>query len=152
MDSRVETIKLVFGSMTSFFIAVFGSNYKLIVLLLIAMAFDTLTGHLRAIHEREWTSYSARWGLVGKLIELVLIMLMYICEWTFEITWLVNIVVTYFVICEVASIIENIVNGNLNENVPKEIVEILSKVKNNFVSVLIKKIKDFFGGGDDASK
>lgn len=148
----METMKVTFGGITTAVMAILGNNYKLITLLLVMIIFDTITGHLKAIHNHEWTSHNARWGLVGKLIELILVMLMYVCEWTFGVTWLVNFVVTYFVICEGASIIENIVNGDLNENVPKELVEILSKAKNNFLSVLIKKIKEFFGGGDDADK
>lgn len=147
MSVKIETFKVIAGSVISGIIALLGSNYKLVILLLAIMGIDTILGHLRAIHNREWTSYNARWGFVGKLVEITLVMLMYICEWCFGINWLVNLVVVYFLICEGASIIENIVQGHLNENVPDTLLEILENAKTNGITAIVKKIQDIFGGG-----
>ena len=145
-EVRRECVKLTFGALSSAVIALFGSNYKLVILLLCLMAIDTLFGHLRAVKDKKWKSYNARWGLIGKLVELVLISLMYMCEWTFGINWLVNVVVVYFAICEGASIAENIVKGQLNSNVPTETLDFLERMKLNFLTKFKEWIRDFFGG------
>lgn len=147
MNLKYETAKITFSALSTAVLALLGSNYKLVVLLLVTMAIDTLFGHLRAIKDREWKSYNARWGLVGKLVELVLIALMYLCEWTFGIDWLVNVVVIYFIICEMASIAENVIEGRLNKNIPTEALEFLNKMKQNFLTKFKEWIREFFGGG-----
>lgn len=147
MTLKTETLKLALSGVPAMLLSVLGSNYKLVILLIVTMTIDTLFGHLRAIKDKEWKSYDARWGLVGKLVELVLIALMYMCEWTFGIDWLVNVCVIYFIICEMASIAENIVKGHLNDNVPAEAVEGLEKLKSNFLTKFREWLKNFFGGG-----
>ena len=148
MHLKTETIKITLGSVTSGVMGLLGSNYKLVVLLIAVMAVDTLFGHLRAVKGKEWTSNEARWGLIGKLVELVLIALMYLCEWTFDIGWLVNAVVTYFIICEGASIAENIVKGHLNDSIPSEIVEYLETLKSNAASSFKEWLKKIVGGDE----
>lgn len=147
MTLKTECLKVTFGGLSAAVIALFGENYKLVILLLCLMAIDTLFGHLRAIKDKNWTSYNARWGFVGKLVEIVLIALMYLCEWVFAINWLVNVVCVYFAICEAASIVENVVKGHLNDNVPEDTIEFLTRLKSNFLTKFKEWIRDFFGGG-----
>jgi toxin secretion/phage lysis holin len=147
MNIRYEIGKITFSSISTFVLALLGENYKLIFLLLCLMLVDTILGHLRAVKINNWKSYNARWGIIGKLIELVLVALMYLCEWTFNIDWLVNVVVIYFSVCEGASIIENIVKGKLNENVPRETLNFLLKLKANIVTIIKKMLNDYFGDG-----
>ena len=149
MDKNTEMLKVTISGIITAIISILGSNYKLVILLLVFMAADTLFGHLRAIKDSKWTSNNARWGMIGKLVELILIALMYVCEWTFGIDWLVNIIVLYFILCEGASIIENVIRGNLNQNVPKELLDILLKAKQNAVTTITKEIKHIFGGDDN---
>lgn len=149
MTLRCEVAKVFISWISAFVIALLGENYRLIFLLLCLMLADTLLGHLRAIKIKTWKSYNARWGIIGKLIELVLIALMYLCEWTFNIDWLVNTVVIYFCICEGASIVENIVKGKLNDNVPKGTLDFLLKLKSNAIASIKKLLNDYFGDGGD---
>lgn len=144
---KYETFKFSLSSITAALLALLGKNYKVVTLLIVFMAVDTFFGHLRAARNKEWKSYNARWGLIGKLVELVLIMLMYLCEWTFNIDWLVNVVTIYFIICEAASIAENIVKGHLNDNIPADTIEFLEKMQTNFLTKFKEWLRDFFGGG-----
>ncbi len=149
MDAKIELIKLAIGSAVTTVLHSLGANYKIVVLLICFMAVDTLLGWLGAVKKGTWKSKNARWGAVGKLVELIIIALMYLCEWAFAIDWLISTVTLYFLLCEGASIVENIVNYNLNENVPAGLVELLGKAKNNFVGIVLKKIKKLFEGEDE---
>lgn len=149
MDAKIELIKLAIGSAVTTVLHSLGANYKIVVLLICFMAADTLLGWLGAIKRGNWKSKNARWGAVGKLVELIIIALMYLCEWAFAIDWLISTVTLYFLLCEGASIVENIVNNHLNDNIPAGLVDILEKAKKNFVSVVLKRIKGLFEGDDD---
>lgn len=149
MDAKIELIKLAIGSAATTVLHSLGANYKIVVLLICFMAADTLLGWLGAIKRGNWNSKNARWGAVGKLVELIIIALMYLCEWAFAIDWLISTVTLYFLLCEGASIVENIVNNHLNDNIPAGLVDILEKAKKNFVSVVLKRIKRLFEGDDD---
>lgn len=149
MDAKIELIKIAIGSAITTVLHCLGTNYKIVVLLIVFMVVDTLLGWLGAMKNGTWKSKNARWGAVGKLVELIIIALMYLCEWAFAIDWLISTVTFYFLLCEGASIIENIVNNHLNENVPTSLADILEKAKKNFVGVLIKKIKIFFGENEE---
>ncbi len=148
MDAKIELIKLAIGSAATTVLHSLGANYKIVVLLICFMAADTLLGWLGAIKRGNWKSKNARWGAVGKLVELIIIALMYLCEWAFAIDWLISTVTLYFLLCEGASIVENIVNNHLNDNIPAGLVDILEKAKKNFVSVVLKRIKGIFEEND----
>lgn len=144
MDTKIEVIKFAIGGLATAALKYLGANYKIVILLICFMAVDTVLGWLGAAKNGTWKSKNARWGAVGKLVELIIIALMYLCEWAFAIDWLISTVTLYFLLCEGASIVENIVNYHLNENIPKGLVEVLGKAKNSFVGIIIKKIKGIF--------
>lgn len=145
---KYETIKLTFSSAASAVLALLGQNYKLVILLITLIIVDTISGNLWALTEGSWRSTIARKGLYSKLFELVLVALMYMCEWVFAINWLVNAVVLYFAVCEGASVLENI--SRFNSNVPQESLDFLSNMKQNFLTKFKEWIRDFFGGGGNA--
>lgn len=149
MDAKIELIKIAIGGAITTVLHYLGANYKLVVLLLVFMVVDTMLGWLGAMKNGTWKSKNARWGAVGKLVELIIIALMYFCEWAFAIDWLIGTVTLYFILCEGASIIENIANNHLNENIPTSLADILEKAKKNFVSNIIKRIKKIFEGEDN---
>lgn len=149
MDVKTELTKLTAGGIASVAIKMLGANYRLVILLMCLMAADTLLGWLGALKKGEWKSRNARWGAVGKLTELIIIALMYLCEWTFNIDWLIYTITLYFIICEGASIVENIVKYHLSENVPEGLAEMLGKLKTNFVGFIIKKVKSIFEEEDE---
>jgi toxin secretion/phage lysis holin len=144
MDTKVEVVKVAIGCFVTSLLKCLGANYKIVLLLICFMVTDTILGWLGNIKKGTWKSKNARWGVVGKLVELIIIALMYLCEWAFAIDWLISAITLYFLLCEGASIIENIVKYHLNDNIPEGLVEVLSKAKNNFVGVVIKKIKSIF--------
>ena len=148
VDAKTETVKLTLGGITATVLKILGTNYKLVILLICLIASDTITGWLGAAKRHEWKSRNARWGAVGKLTELIIIALMYLCEWTFNVDWLIYTVTLYFIICEGASIAENIVKYDLNEDLPDELADIFGKMKTNFVGHIIKKLKELFDERD----
>ncbi len=115
------------------------SNKRLVLLLIAFIAADTGFGHLRALRKGGWSSSNARWGLISKLVELVLVALMYLCEWCFGISGIANAAIIYFIVCEAASIAENI--GDLNGDIPKELPEALKEFRENIIARIISKIK-----------
>lgn len=148
MDIKTELTKLSAGGIAATVLKHPGYSCRLVILLMCFMAADTLLGWLGAIKKGEWKSCNARWGAVGKLTELIIISLMYLCEWTFGTGWLIYTVTLYFIICEGASIVENIVKYHLNDNIPEGLADILSRLKTNFVGFIIKKLKSIFEGDD----
>jgi toxin secretion/phage lysis holin len=143
-DAKMEAVKVLLGGLATAFFKMLGVNYKIVIVLMCFMVADTVLGWLGAAKKGEWKSKNARWGAVGKLVELIIIALMYLCEWAFDVSWLISTVTIYFILCEGASIVENIVQYHLNDNVPTELVEILTKAKGSVVSAIVKKIKKLF--------
>jgi toxin secretion/phage lysis holin len=147
LDAKFETVKVAVGGLFAVALKCLGSNYKIVIVLMCFMVADTVLGWLGAAKKGEWKSKNARWGAVGKLVELIIIALMYLCEWAFDVSWLISTVTMYFILCEGASIVENIVQYHLNDNVPEGLVEVLKKAKGSIVSEIVKKIKKLFDGG-----
>jgi toxin secretion/phage lysis holin len=148
VNVRSETVKAAIGGIIATVFKYLGTNYKIVTLLMCFMAVDTALGWLGNAKKGTWKSKDARWGAVGKLVELIIIALMYLCEWAFALDWLTSVVTMYFALCEGASIIENIVNYHLNDNIPEGIVDVLTKAKGSVISAVVKKIKKLFEGGD----
>jgi toxin secretion/phage lysis holin len=149
IDGKIEAIKVALGGIATICLNCLGANYRIVLLLMAFMVVDTVLGWLGAVKAGTWRSKNARWGAVGKLVELIIIALMYFCEWAFDVGWLISTVTIYFILCEGASIVENIVTYHLNDNVPTELVEILTKAKGSVVSAIVKRIKKLFDGGGD---
>jgi toxin secretion/phage lysis holin len=148
-DTKTEVVKVAVGAVVTTVLDCLGTNYKIVVVLMCFMVADTVLGWLGVAKKGEWTSKNARWGAVGKLVELIIIALMYLCEWAFAVDWLIKTVTMYFILCEGASIVENIVQYHLNDNVPEDVVDVLKNAKGSVVSVIVKKLKKLFDGGDE---
>jgi toxin secretion/phage lysis holin len=147
-DAKMEAVKVLLGGIATAVFKILGGNYKIVIVLMCFMVADTVLGWLGAAKKGEWKSKNARWGAVGKLVELIIIALMYLCEWAFDVSWLISTVTVYFILCEGASIVENIVQYHLNDNVPESLVEVLKKAKGSVVSEIVKKVKRLFDGGE----
>lgn len=148
MDTKIEVAKVTIGCVITTTLKCLGANYKIVLLLIAFMLVDTILGWIGSAKNGTWKSKNARWGAVGKLVELIIIALMYLCEWAFDVSWLISTITLYFLLCEGASIVENIVQYHLNDNIPEGIVDILGKAKNNFVGFVLKKIKGIFDEED----
>lgn len=89
-------------------------NIKILIIVLIFIAFDVLTGWLKALATGTTDSSIMRQGLFHKLGEIVAIIFGYICEYTLpyigvdvSVPFAVAIG-TYIVLMETASIVENV--------------------------------------------
>lgn len=98
-------------------------NITIGIIALIFIAFDVLTGWLKAIATKTTNSSIMRSGLFHKLGEIVAIIFGYVCEYSLPMIGVnVNIpfavaIGTYIVLMELASIIENIskINPRLSQ-------------------------------------
>lgn len=102
-------------------------NVTPLIVSLIFIAFDVLTGWLKAIITASTNSSIMRTGLMRKLAEVLAILFGYVCEYTLPMMGLhvsvpfAGAIATYIVLMETASVIENIcaMNPNLREALSK---------------------------------
>lgn len=140
-DQKTEALKLTASGAAALMARFLGVNYKFVVLLFVLMIFDTLLGWLKAKKLGIWKSSQARWGFAGKIVELMLVALLYLLEWAFGVGFFVNTGLFYFMICEIASMAENIAEGKLNNNIPDEAVKLIEKLQYNVRTGMIKQAK-----------
>ncbi len=108
-------------------------------ILIILMLVDTIFGWVKAFKLKKWKSSSAKWGLVGKLCELILLFVIgLICKHYMDSTIIVDTSIIYFSVVEVGSIIENYCE--INNNLPPFIVDIINRIKLN----ISKQLEEFF--------
>ncbi len=105
------------------------------------MIIDTIFGWIKGFKNRQWSSIKARWGIAGKITELILISLLYILNWIFKVQFIVYIGLYYFIACEIASILENY--AAINKNLPNGLIDILKKAQFNVGTFFINEIKIF---------
>lgn len=139
MDKQIilQTITVLIASVISSFSMLFGNSYKHMLVLIILMIVDTIFGWAKGFKKGNWKSKKARWGLIGKIVELMFIMILYLVQRLFDIQFLVYIGLYYFILVEIASIIENY--GELNHNLPKGILKIVLRLKATLGSMFIVK-------------
>lgn len=98
-----------------------------LITVLVFIAFDVITGWLKALATGTTDSSIMRKGLFHKLGELLAVMFGYMCEYAFPIMEIevsipfAGVIATYIVLMETASIIENlcIMNPNLSKIMEK---------------------------------
>lgn len=98
-----------------------------LITVLVFIAFDVITGWLKALATGTTDSSIMRKGLFHKLGELLAVMFGYMCEYAFPIMEIevsipfAGVIATYIVLMETASIIENlcIMNPSLSEIMKK---------------------------------
>lgn len=105
-------------------------NYNYIVLCVIMIGFDVLTGWLKALRKGKFKSTVMKKGLISKVTEMLILMLMYILEYYLPAINIniglpiVALVGVYITIMELASIIENI--GAVNPALQKKLASIFA--------------------------
>ena len=93
-------------------------KFTALIVVMVFIAFDILTGWLKALYTGTFNSSVMRQGLFHKLGELLALGLGYACEYTFPLISLnvsvpfAGAIATYIVIMEVASIVENLAKLN----------------------------------------
>lgn len=149
-NAGVEVIKVSVSAVVAYIMSHLGASYKYIVVLLFAMAIDTIMGWLVAKYNHNWKSSKARWGFVGKIVELMFVAMLYLLDWLFAMDTLKYIGITYFIICECASFVENV--AKINNNIPAGLVEVLKTLQSSVGSNIVawaKKTLDKVTGDDD---
>ena len=110
-------------------------NYNYIIVCLIMIMFDILTGWIKAINAGAFKSSVMRHGLLCKVAEMLILFLMYIFEYYFPLLNInfglpvVMIVGTYIIIMELSSIIENV--GAINPEFSKKLAHIFADFINS---------------------
>ncbi len=105
-------------------------NYNYLIICLIMIGFDILTGWMKAIYKGDFKSSAMRHGLLSKVAEMLILFLMYIFEYMLPLIHidlglpLVAIVGTYIVIMELSSVIENI--GAINPSLALKLSSIFA--------------------------
>ncbi len=138
-DCTVESIKLFFSTLVASGVALIGVSFKYIIVLTLLMIIDTAFGWVKAKKIGKWKSGAARWGFIGKIIELMFVGVLYLLDAAFNITFLEYMGIFYFGACELASIVENY--AEINENLPEGTIEITEKIKFSIGTVIMQKIK-----------
>ena len=93
-------------------------NYNYIILCVIMIGFDVVTGWLKAIKKSKFKSTVMKKGLLSKVTEMLILVLMYVLEYYLpQINInigipIVALVGVYIIIMELSSVIENI--GTIN--------------------------------------
>lgn len=141
MEFNLEAIKLSLVSLLGFFASFIGETKKHIIALVILMIIDTIFGWIKGFKKGIWVSKKAKWGIAGKIAELILVLLLYVLNWAFQIDFIVYLGLYYFMVVELASIIENYLE--INHNLPEGILEVLRKLQFNFSKLILDKIKIF---------
>ena len=106
-------------------------NITILIIVLIFIAFDVLTGWLKALATKTTDSSIMRKGLFHKLGEIVAVIFGYVCEYTLpyvgvEISVPFAVAIgTYIVLMETASIVENI--AVMNPSLAKILGNVFSK-------------------------
>lgn len=145
-DFNTEAVKVALSYGAAFFAAHFAGSEKHIAVLIFFILADTFIGWLVYIKLGEWQSSKARWGFVGKIAELVLVAMLYMLDWLFEVNCLEYLGIYYFIICEGASIIENI--AKINHNIPKGLAELLQSVQKSAGTELVKCLRKIINKED----
>ena len=141
-DGTVESIKLFISGVISGGVALIGGSFKYIAVLAALMIIDSIFGWVKAKKQKKWKSGAARWGFIGKIIELMLIGVLYMLDAAFEITFLEYMGIFYFGACELASIVENY--AEINGNLPEGMLELIKKFQFSIGTAVVKKVKDVF--------
>lgn len=139
-DGNVESVKLFFSGLMAGGASLIGASFKYIIALIILMSVDTIFGWVKAKKRKKWKSGAARWGFIGKIIELIFIVVLYILDAAFGTDFLKYVGIFYFGACELASIVENY--AEINGNLPDGAVEVAEKVQFSIGTVVMRKIKN----------
>lgn len=124
----METIKIFFGSMATFFIYLVGGIDVALISLLIVMGLDYFTGILKAIKKKKLNSKTGIYGIIKKLGILCLVALSVVIDHlTGESGFIRTMVLYYLVANEGLSIIENL--GEMDILIPEVLKERLEQLK-----------------------
>ena len=141
-DSGIESIKVFFSGIIAGGVTLMGASFKYIGILVILMTVDTLFGWIKAKKSNNWNSSSARWGFIGKIIELMFIGVLCLLDIAFDTGFLEYAGIFYFGACELASIVENY--AEINKNLPEGTLDLVKKLKFSVGTAVMQRLKNVF--------
>ena len=141
--SKAAEIKAAIAGAVAIFTGVIGWTGVGVVILLVCMALDYLTGSLAAKAHGEWSSRVAREGLWHKLGEIVALLVAALCDIALQVIfataaapilggyarrgWITLIVSLWYILTELGSILENA--ARLGAPIPKALIEGVGRLK-----------------------
>ena len=142
MQAKIESLKLIISTALAPIVSLFGATRLHMLVLIILMFIDTVFGWVASHKNGTWKSGNARWGSIGKIVEIILITAIYLINYLYNIEFLIYIIVYYFILCELASILENY--ALINQNLPEGLINILKAASQNAGKGIIAGIKKIF--------
>ena len=88
-----------------------------ILLPIIFMMIDVITGYLQSIINKNTESSVMRKGLLHKCLLIIIILISYLLHFSFNISYISNFVSIYIIVMELTSIFENIKKGGIDFNI-----------------------------------
>lgn len=139
MTLKIESLKIIISTFLTSIASLIGATHKHVLVLITLMIIDTIFGWIAGHKNGTWKSGTARWGVLGKIVELMLITCVYLINYVYNIEWLIYIVLYYFMFCEGASILENY--ALINTNLPDGLIEIVKTASQNICKTIVEKLK-----------
>lgn len=106
-------------------------DLKLIPVLMIVMLLDIITGTIGALLKKDFKSTIFREGLFKKLLELVLVIVGYLMDYTISVNYIGNAVIVMVIGMELYSIVFENMTGYLD--VPEWLRKLIENLKNGEV-------------------
>lgn len=106
-------------------------DLKLIPVLMIVMLLDIITGTIGALLKKDFKSTIFREGLFKKLLELVLVIVGYLMDYTLSVNYIGNAVIVMVIGMELYSIVFENMTGYLD--VPEWLRKLIENLKNGEV-------------------
>ncbi len=127
MDNIITWIKMTVGTTMGLFSYLFGGFDMLLTALVICLAIDYVTGVSAAIYEGKLSSRVGFYGILKKVIILLIVVLSHILELAAGVTGIRDLVIGFYIANEGISILENA--GKMDIPVAKAISKYLHDLK-----------------------
>lgn len=138
----VNLCQAVFSVLAGVCSVLFGGWDAPIILLIVLICMDMATGVIHAIKQKHFASMIAKWGFVTKFCELACVAVFVLIDNALGTEpWLRNIACVWFILCELASVLENL--SYIGVMLPEGLINVLVQAKQGFgisVSRIIKKV------------
>lgn len=126
MEKYFNSISSIFGVIGGGIVYLLGGWDNLIIVLLILMCLDYVTGILKGIYTQKLSSNAGRKGIIKKISILIIISLAVMCE-KIGIPAMREITIMFFAVNEGLSILENVAEMGLP--IPEQIKNALLQIR-----------------------
>ena len=150
--SKAMEIKAVVAAACATVVAVLGWTGIMVIILVICIALDYITGTCAARAHGEWSSEQARQGLWHKLGEIFALLVAMLCDIALHVIlyktslpigdvahngWFTLLVCFWYIITELGSILENV--ARLGAPIPQALIKGIGKLKKKVDNVEVIK-------------